>query len=340
MNTLIRFLTFSAARPTHVYERAFYMLARGLLALAALAPAILASPARSAPWIVVSTALSLIVAWSSQVARSGASRRLETRKKHGEKDVALTCDAELFAAASVGSFVSSAAPLVALGQGIALSSSRAGVAAAVLSALGSLFDVAWSTWIFPWWRARYTTERDGLRTVAAVLEHGAAGLPRPNKYVVTIEENEDAPTTDWYGRWSEGRSEQEYPGISVVACVTNEHEDAPTTVFTGSPIRKGGKDFDLIVNYTSGATHAFDKRGEMFSYVRCASLDDLLSRTSESAPVGTRLYVNDDSPIVEYGGAERGWFVDWHDGTTSPVSGLYDGEERARFVAMTEEGAS
>ena len=45
--------------------------------------------------------------------------------------------------------------------------------------------------------------------------------------------------------------------------------------------------------------------------------------------------MNDDSPVVEKG-ASGVWFVDWHDGTTTALAGLYGGKERERFLAMAE----
>ena len=75
MNSLIRFLTFSARRPTHVYETTAYMTARLLLGALAFVASYAASPAHVAPFLLLSFAVSMGGASAAQTVRSGAARR-------------------------------------------------------------------------------------------------------------------------------------------------------------------------------------------------------------------------------------------------------------------------
>lgn len=313
MNTLIRFLTFSASRPTHWYEREVYMLARGLIALAALVPSLLVSTPKTAPWILLSTVVSLVGAWSAQVARSGAARREEARRARGEKDVGLSCDAELRRAAAIGSFFASLAPLIALGMTVASASSTAALVVGIAGAVGSVFDVAWSAWIYPAWRRVYTRERNMLRArglMEAMLQHEAILTPEQEALAGRMfEDPEDAPT-EIMTRASSGSEmlrQNEYFGRYAKDVMKRPDEM-------------------IVLDAKDGKNHV---------YVRCKSFDEILVRVDADIDrIGTRLYLNDDSPVVERG--EGGWFVDWLDGTTSPTFLIRSGSERERFLAMAD----
>lgn len=322
MNSLVRFLTFSARYPTHVYETAAYMTARLLLGVLAFFASYVASPAHVAPFLLLSFAVSIGGASAAQTVRSGAARRQEKREREGTADVSLPCDADLRRAATLGSMLTSCAPMLALGQALASHAVGAlrgwALAAALLSVAQSAFDVAWSLWLYPAWRRTYARQRDRLRSVA-VTKQGVVYL---------FESTGASDVRDAFRR------------IGEAARLASDDEDAPTTVFTSLPPCKGGKNFDMIVTYNSGTSHAFDAKGEMFSYVRCDSLDDLLARTVEPAPVGTRLYTVENGPTVEYGGAVEGWFVEWSGGTINPVEVLRTAYGRRRFDAESNRNES
>jgi hypothetical protein len=403
MNSTIRFLTFQATRPTYFYETRAYLAVRCTLAAFVLVASLLASSRASAPWLVMSAFVAVVGAWAAQVARSGASRRDEKRKKIFAGDVKLPCDAELARAAALGSLCASMAPVVALGS--ALSGARSGalvgwaLAASLLASLQSAFDVAWSLWIYPAWRRRYTAERDRLRKelakgsdVDAVLSWSAPVGFRPadvlsmdmesiqamardvdRAYPPGRDEPEDAPVDNVAGRTADvfltiDRAKEE--GDVVMKIIKNrdsgfagspgsppfivdpislldppecdEPEDAPTALFTRKIVSAAP-----YGRFEQGhATHETDEHvpqtqrdgrsDDGFSYVRCDSLDDLIAKTKRPAPEGTRLYTTDDSPCVEYGGLERGWFVDWLDGSTSPADVLRFDAGREQFLAMAE----
>jgi hypothetical protein len=327
MNSLIRFLVFSARYPTHVYETTAYMTARLLLGALAFLASYVASPAHVAPFLLASFAVSIGGANAAQTVRSGAARRQEKREREGASDVSLPCDADLRRAATVGSALASLAPFLAFGQTFALHTLGSlrgwALAAALLSVLVSAFDVAWSLWIYPAWRRTYTRERDRLRLIAA--NECARGTRLQYQF--------EAKGAD------DVRHAMQKLAVALRSLETppdeDDREDAPTTFYSRSPVRVNE---DASIDDEPTDT---DNKGEGFAYVRCESLDDLLSRTTEPAPVGTRLYLNDDGPVVEYGGTEEGWFVDWLDGTTTVgIRGLYGGPVRERFLDMVEGSAT
>lgn len=357
MNSLIRFLTFSARKPTHVYETAAYMFVRLFLGGLAFAASFAAAPAHVAPFLLLSFGVSIAGASAAQTVRSGASRRQEQRKRAGVGDVSLPCEADLRRAAALGSAVASCAPMLALGQALASHAVGAlrgwALAAALLSIFQSAFDVAWSLVLYPRWRTRYTTERDRLRTVSASCE-AATKADATGSSLFVEEAEKERRHRAWqtetrrssmyykircqslYEQFDRAgddamrefvRTAEPHPPLTseqqeqAANLASDDPEDAPTTMFSRNQI---DDDDPTEVDIDSEV------------YVQCESLDDLLSRTDQPAPVGTRLYVNDDAPIVEYRGSVVGWIVDWLDGATSPASKLYGGRERERFVAMAE----
>lgn len=369
MNSLIRFLTFSTRRPTHVYETTAYMSARLLLGALAFFASYVASPAHVAPFLLLSFAVSYAGASAAQTVRSGAARRQERREREGTGDVSLPCDADLRRAATLGSMLTSCAPMLALGQ--ALASHAVGslrgwaLAAALLSVAQSAFDVAWSLRIYPGWRRKYTRERDRLRAVHATIEAAAkvalpdvryqvsmngkdwreAGdpvdVPKDARFVQfrirTLMLDNSKPNPMIVDRIAGGLADGEQivvpkrrplGDVAVRFEETTDDEDAPTCIFSG-PLR-------LVNEMPPGGEIRTTDDGDAWVYVRCESLDDLLSRTDQPASAGTRLYLNDDSPIVEYGGEAEGWFVEWSDGTTAPIEVLYQSEGRERFLAASD----
>ncbi len=309
MNSLIRYLTFRATYPTHFFEGLVYMSARLLLGALTFFASVAASPTHARPWLVVSFMIAMAGARAAQTVRSGANRREETKTRLFASDPKLPCEADLKQAAAVGSLCASLVPAVTLGS--AISGAWVGViggwalAASVLAGLQSAFDVAWSAWIYPAWRRRYTAERDALRAVRASVEHAEK---KPRTIVdVLLDYDAHPPLTD----------EQLEQAGSLGYVEEGEPEDAPTTLMTRDPA--------IVRAPTSDG----------FEYIRCNSLDYLLAEVdADTLPAGTRLYLNDDSPVVERG--EGGWFVDWLDGTTGPVFLLSEGKERERFLAMAE----
>lgn len=178
MNRLIRYLTFSAPRPTFYYETGVYMTFRVLLACAVFFVSAWSAPAPARIWMFVSALVAVTAASASQTARSGAARRSEERARLIQPEPVLPCEDALRRAANVGSFCAALAPAIALGtalSGAALGTTRGlALVAAVLAAFQGAFDAAWSLWVYPAWRRRYTTTRDLFRRAIAIFEERAA----------------------------------------------------------------------------------------------------------------------------------------------------------------------
>lgn len=337
MNSLTRFLTFSARFPTHVYETTAYMTARLLLGALAFFASYAASPAHVAPFLLLSFAVSIGGASAAQTVRSGAARRQERREREGTSDVSLTCDADLRRAATLGSMLTSCAPMLALGQALASHAVGAlrgwALVAALLSVAQSAFDVAWSLWIFPAWRRTYTRERDRLRRATTIFDEREKDgdlipVGSATSGDVAIHFVADSVTISVAERWARENPE-EYAKWSAGDVDASDDAHAPTCIFSGPPVR--------VNEGPPGGEIRITDDGDGWIYIRCDSLDDLLARTAEPAPVGTRLYTTDESPIVEYGGPEKGWFVDWTGCgcDVEPVDVLRkDIEKRTNFEAI------
>lgn len=321
MNSLIKFLTFDAERPTYAYEMRAYMAVRAILAAAVAILSIRVSASAVAWWVWLSAATMLVGAWAAQTVRSGAHRRAETRRRTGAADVMLPCDADLMRAAAIGSFCASLAPILMLVYGVTIAgaSNAAGVAA-VCSAVQSGFDVAWSEAIYPAWRRFYTARRDALREVAARVQWEN----RPDRFVKTL-------CKACGGDGLQGLPDKTMLEADEVTCEKCEKVmKSRSKPFDSESKVEGAKDRKRRLEFVAFMVMAG-------RYIRCASLDELLKRTSETLPVGTGLYLNDDSPVVEYEGMRRGWTVNWHDGTRGAVRDLYEGgKDRERFLAMVE----
>lgn len=275
MNRLIRYLTFSAPRPTFYYETGVYMTFRVLLACAVFFASAWTAPVPARIWMFVSALVAVVVAWSAQTARSGAARKAEERTsirdlgwgdfaramypdededqhreaaigalylvrrrlKHGE--AILPCEDALRRAANIGSFCAALAPAIALGSSLtsaALGTTRGlALVAAVLAAFQGVFDAAWSFWIYPAWRRRYTRERDRLRLnehlpVRELLRRG--GYFRPDVAAKDLADHETRAVAE------------DYPSTtaSCVNVIDEEHDRAAATRFLRLKAMAGGAD--------------------------------------------------------------------------------------------------